>query len=75
VNAASAAPVLNSSRNRKTSIRFHAKNPCHHGDHPAGRVADALGHAIASYAERERRFGRTSAQLEPQSQNVDSLPC
>ena len=37
--------------------------------------ADALGHAIASYAERERRFGRTSAQLEPQSQNVDSLPC
>ncbi|WP_042298676.1 polyprenyl diphosphate synthase [Paraburkholderia kururiensis] len=37
--------------------------------------ADALGHAIASYAERERRFGRTSAQLEPQSQNVDPLPC
>lgn len=37
--------------------------------------ADALRHAIDSYAERERRFGRTSAQLEPQSQNVDSLPC
>ncbi len=37
--------------------------------------ADALNRAIASYAERERRFGRTSAQLEPQSQNADSLPC
>jgi len=37
--------------------------------------AEALRHAIDSYAERERRFGRTSAQLEPQSQNVDSLPC
>ncbi|MEX3932757.1 polyprenyl diphosphate synthase [Paraburkholderia phymatum] len=37
--------------------------------------ADALGRAIASYTERERRFGRTSAQLEPQSQNADSLPC
>ena len=35
----------------------------------------ALADAIASYTERERRFGRTSAQLEPQSQNVDSLPC
>ncbi|WJF89209.1 isoprenyl transferase [Paraburkholderia bonniea] len=35
----------------------------------------ALGQAIASYAERERRFGRTSAQLEPQVQNADSLPC
>jgi undecaprenyl diphosphate synthase len=37
--------------------------------------AEALRHAIDSYSERERRFGRTSAQLEPQSQNVDSLPC
>ena len=37
--------------------------------------ADALGRAIGSYTGRERRFGRTSAQLEPQSQNVDSLPC
>jgi undecaprenyl diphosphate synthase len=40
--------------------------------------ADALNHAIASYTERERRFGRTSAQLEtpsPQSQNADSLSC
>ncbi|SIT42485.1 undecaprenyl pyrophosphate synthase [Paraburkholderia piptadeniae] len=37
--------------------------------------ADALGRAIESYTERERRFGRTSAQLEPQSQNADSLPC
>ncbi|WP_186270721.1 undecaprenyl diphosphate synthase family protein, partial [Burkholderia gladioli] len=37
--------------------------------------AEALRHAIDSYAERERRFGRTSAQLEPQSQNVDSLQC
>ncbi|RQR32240.1 MULTISPECIES: polyprenyl diphosphate synthase [unclassified Burkholderia] len=35
----------------------------------------ALADAIASYTERERRFGRTSAQLEPQSQNVDSLSC
>ncbi|HTH59191.1 MAG TPA: polyprenyl diphosphate synthase [Paraburkholderia sp.] len=35
----------------------------------------ALAHAIASYAERERRFGRTSAQLEPQSQDADSLSC
>jgi undecaprenyl diphosphate synthase len=37
--------------------------------------SDALAAAIASYAQRERRFGRTSAQLEPQSQDVDSLPC
>jgi undecaprenyl diphosphate synthase len=37
--------------------------------------ADALADAMASYARRERRFGRTSAQVEPQSQNVDSLPC
>jgi undecaprenyl diphosphate synthase len=36
---------------------------------------DTLADAIASYARRERRFGRTSAQLEPQSQDVDSLPC
>ena len=35
----------------------------------------ALAQAIASYAERERRFGRTSAQLEPQSQDADSLSC
>lgn len=35
----------------------------------------ALADAIASYTERERRFGRTSAQLEPQSQNADSLSC
>lgn len=34
-----------------------------------------LGKAIASYCERERRFGRTSAQLTRQSQNVDSLSC
>jgi undecaprenyl diphosphate synthase len=42
--------------------------------------AQTLSDAIASYARRERRFGRTSAQLEPQaqdepSQNADSLPC
>jgi undecaprenyl diphosphate synthase len=37
--------------------------------------ANALSDAIASYTRRERRFGRTSAQLEPQSQNADSLPC
>lgn len=37
--------------------------------------AQSLADAIASYARRERRFGRTSAQLEPHSQNVDSLPC
>ncbi|VWM14742.1 polyprenyl diphosphate synthase [Burkholderia lata] len=35
----------------------------------------ALVDAMASYTERERRFGRTSAQLEPQSQNADSLSC
>ncbi|MCF2133716.1 MULTISPECIES: isoprenyl transferase [Burkholderiaceae] len=34
-----------------------------------------LSKAIASYRERERRFGRTSAQLIRQSQNVDSLSC
>ncbi|MCG1054496.1 isoprenyl transferase [Mycetohabitans sp. B5] len=34
-----------------------------------------LSKAIASYRERERRFGRTSAQLTRQSQNVDSLSC
>jgi undecaprenyl diphosphate synthase len=37
--------------------------------------ANSLSHAIASYGGRERRFGRTSAQLEPQSQNADSLSC
>ncbi len=37
--------------------------------------AETLADAIASYRRRERRFGRTSAQLEPQSQDVDSLPC
>ncbi|MCG5073567.1 polyprenyl diphosphate synthase [Paraburkholderia tagetis] len=37
--------------------------------------AEALNRAIASYAERERRFGRTSAQLAKQSQNADSLSC
>lgn len=36
---------------------------------------EALADAMASYTERERRFGRTSAQLEPQSQNADSLSC
>ncbi|QUN49072.1 di-trans,poly-cis-decaprenylcistransferase [Burkholderia contaminans] len=35
----------------------------------------ALADAMASSTERERRFGRTSAQLEPQSQNADSLSC
>ena len=35
--------------------------------------AEALNRAIASYAERERRFGRTSAQVV--AQNVDSLSC
>ncbi|WP_153100140.1 polyprenyl diphosphate synthase [Paraburkholderia hayleyella] len=35
----------------------------------------ALEQALASYTGRERRFGRTSAQLEPQAQNVDPLPC
>ena len=37
--------------------------------------ADALARAIESYAERERRFGRTSAQLEPQAQKADTLSC
>ncbi|WP_296654334.1 polyprenyl diphosphate synthase [Paraburkholderia sp.] len=37
--------------------------------------AAALGRAIESYVERERRFGRTSAQLVTQSQNADSLSC
>jgi undecaprenyl diphosphate synthase len=37
--------------------------------------ADALGRAIESYGERERRFGRTSAQLEPQSQKADTFSC
>jgi len=37
--------------------------------------AEALGHAIASYNDRERRFGRTSAQVVAQTQNADSLSC
>ncbi|AOJ68513.1 MULTISPECIES: isoprenyl transferase [Burkholderia] len=37
--------------------------------------ADALTEALASYTHRERRFGRTSAQLEPQAQDADSLSC
>ncbi|PLZ02217.1 di-trans,poly-cis-decaprenylcistransferase [Burkholderia sp. WAC0059] len=37
--------------------------------------ADELARAIASYTRRERRFGRTSAQLEPHVQNADSLSC
>ena len=36
---------------------------------------EALARAIESYGERERRFGRTSAQLEPQSQKADTLSC
>ena len=35
--------------------------------------AEALNRAIASYAERERRFGRTSAQVV--AHNADSLSC
>ncbi|SPB16601.1 undecaprenyl pyrophosphate synthetase [Caballeronia novacaledonica] len=37
--------------------------------------ADALDRAIASYGGRERRFGRTSAQLASQSQKADTLSC
>ncbi|AGK48837.1 di-trans,poly-cis-decaprenylcistransferase [Burkholderia thailandensis MSMB121] len=37
--------------------------------------AGALAEALASYTHRERRFGRTSAQLEPQAQDADSLSC
>ncbi|KVD74696.1 UDP diphosphate synthase [Burkholderia sp. ABCPW 14] len=37
--------------------------------------ANALAEALASYTHRERRFGRTSAQLEPQAQDADSLSC
>src|SRR5476649_676463 len=36
---------------------------------------DSLDAAIASYQQRERRFGRTSAQLEPQAQKADTLSC
>ncbi|AOK29416.1 MULTISPECIES: polyprenyl diphosphate synthase [Burkholderia] len=36
---------------------------------------NALAEALASYTHRERRFGRTSAQLEPQAQDADSLSC
>ena len=35
--------------------------------------AEALNRAIVSYAERERRFGRTSAQVV--GQNADSISC
>lgn len=35
----------------------------------------ALADAIASYNKRERRFGRTSAQLEPRTQGTNSFPC
>ncbi|MDR5756823.1 MULTISPECIES: polyprenyl diphosphate synthase [unclassified Caballeronia] len=37
--------------------------------------AAALDRAIASYGGRERRFGRTSAQVESQSQKADTLSC
>jgi undecaprenyl diphosphate synthase len=37
--------------------------------------AEALARAIESYGTRERRFGRTSAQLEAQSQKADTLSC
>jgi undecaprenyl diphosphate synthase len=37
--------------------------------------AATLDDAIASFARRERRFGRTSAQLADQAQGVDSLSC
>jgi len=37
--------------------------------------AAALDRAIASYGGRERRFGRTSAQLASQSQKADTLSC
>jgi len=35
----------------------------------------ALDDALASYRKRERRFGRTSAQLDGEAQGVGSLPC
>jgi undecaprenyl diphosphate synthase len=35
----------------------------------------ALDRAIQSYRERERRFGRTSAQVAPQTHSEDSLSC
>ena len=35
----------------------------------------ALDAAIAWFRERERRFGRTSAQLEPSTFGASSLPC
>ncbi len=35
----------------------------------------ALADAITSYNNRERRFGRTSAQLEPQAQDTKFFPC
>ncbi len=35
----------------------------------------ALDDAIASYRRRERRFGRTSAQIDNEEQGVGSLPC
>ncbi|KND56167.1 Undecaprenyl pyrophosphate synthetase [Candidatus Paraburkholderia kirkii] len=37
--------------------------------------AAALDRAIESYGGRERRFGRTSAQVESQSQKADTLSC
>jgi undecaprenyl diphosphate synthase len=37
--------------------------------------AAALDEAIVSFHQRERRFGRTSAQLEARAQGVDSLSC
>jgi undecaprenyl diphosphate synthase len=35
----------------------------------------ALDTAIEWFRERERRFGRTSAQIEPQALGANSLPC
>lgn len=35
----------------------------------------SLDAAFASYRQRERRFGRTSAQLSAEKQGADSLPC
>jgi len=37
--------------------------------------ATMLDAAIASFQQRERRFGRTSAQLADQAQGVDTLSC
>ena len=70
----SSAPVASSAS--ATSCCGSSRTPNSISPTNTGRISTARRWPTPSRrTERERRFGRTSAQLEPQSQNADSLSC